>query len=373
MKVAIVVGTRPEIIKTAPIVAACRSRGVECSVVHTGQHYSFNMDRLFFEELRLDPVDRHLEVGKRSFGEQFGAMLRGVGRVLGETRPDVVVVQGDTNSVLAAGMAASRAGVPLAHVEAGLRSFDTSMAEELNRILTDHISRFLFAPTDTSRRNLLEEGLDDREIHVTGNTIVDAVERWIDEAEKRSRVLERLGLESGGYLLCTMHRPECVDHRDRFGRVVEALARLAAQGHRIVYPVHPRARRTLESFGLHTELAARAPSLRTIDPVGFLDFLCLEKHAAAVLTDSGGVQEETCVLRVPCVTLRENTERPETLEVGSNVLVGYEPAGVVSAVENALRSPRSWPNPYGDGRAAERIVEALLDAESRLSGGASRT
>jgi len=286
-------------------------------------------------------------------------MLKEIQRILAEEHPDVVVVQGDTNSVLAGALAASKTGIPVGHAEAGLRSFDMSMAEELNRILTDHLSEHLFAPTAVSRQNMLDEDIDDGRIHVTGNTVVDAVLQHRELAEARSGVLETIGLEPRGYALMTLHRPECVDHEERLTQVIDGLERVGHLGMPLVFPIHPRTRKMVAAFKLGARLED-LENLRVVDPVGFLDFLRLESDARLILTDSGGVQEEACILRVPCVTLRENTERPETIRIGCNMLAGYNPDNIANAVSHLMQRDTDWKNPYGDGRAGERILDVVL-------------
>ncbi|SEV81134.1 non-hydrolyzing UDP-N-acetylglucosamine 2-epimerase [Natrinema salifodinae] len=362
-EIAIVLGTRPEIIKLAPIIRHCRERSIPHTVIHTGQHYSDSLNDVFFAELGLPEPEYELEVGSASHGKQTGEMIVEIEDVLLEAEPATVLVQGDTNSVLAGAIATSKLSIDLGHVESGLRSHDRTMPEERNRVLTDHASDYLFAPTDQSRRALREEGIPDERIHVTGNTVVDAVEQNRTLAAERSSVFDDYDISRGEFCLLTAHRAETVDDEDRFasllrgaGRVADALAR------EIVYPIHPRAANAVDEFDL-----VIPDGVRTIEPQQYLDFLALESEATLVLTDSGGVQEEACILGVPCVTLRENTERPETLAVDANVLVGTEPDAIhEGAVEMIDRTP-AWPNPFGDGEAAERIVDAILRDEDRMT------
>jgi UDP-N-acetylglucosamine 2-epimerase (non-hydrolysing) len=249
-------------------------------------------------------------------------------------------------------LAAAKLQIPVGHIEAGLRSYDRSMPEEVNRVIADHISNYLFAPTEKAARVLINEGIAKESIFVTGNTIVDAVYRNIEIARRKSKILEKLGLEAGRFFLVTAHRQENVDKEDRLRNIFEGL-RMIAEKYRmpLIYPIHPRTRKRVEEFGLSI------PSGVVLsEPVGYLDFLSLESRAALVLTDSGGVQEETCILQVPCVTLRDNTERPETIEVGSNLLAGVSPEKIMYAVEKMLKAKRNWPNPFGDGKSGERIA-----------------
>ncbi len=353
MKISIVLGTRPEIIKMSPIIRECERLGLDYFILHTNQHYSYNMDKVFFEQLRLPKPKYNLNVGSGTHAEETGRILMGVERVLVDEKPDVVLVEGDTNSVLAAALAAAKLHIRVGHVEAGLRSFDRSMPEEVNRVLVDHISYLLFAPTDVARGNLLREGLDERKIFVTGNTIVDAVYENLELAD--CDVLERLGLDDGGYFLATVHREENVDNPGRFRGIIEGLKLVKDYfGMPVVYPIHPRARRRLVEFSLD------ASGLCLIDPLDYRSFIQLERGAKLIFTDSGGVQEEACILRVPCVTLRDNTERPETLEVGANVLAGSEPKVILAKAEVMINADRCWVNPFGDGRAGKRIVDLVL-------------
>ncbi len=273
---------------------------------------------------------------------------------MNEEQPDIVLVEGDTNTVLAGALAAAKLGIRVGHVEAGLRSYDRSMPEEINRVLTDHCSDYLFAPTEKARQILLGEGIPDNKIYVTGNTIVDAVYQNLSISDDGMDPLNELELSPRGYFLATAHRQENVDVKSRFEGIIKGLELVTREFDLpVVYPVHPRARKMMNLFGL------RANGVELIEPVDYLSFLRLESEAKLVLTDSGGVQEEACILKVPCVTLRENTERPETLEVGSNVLAGAEPERILECVRAMLNVENSWQNPFGDGRAGERIVEIL--------------
>jgi UDP-N-acetylglucosamine 2-epimerase (non-hydrolysing) len=348
----IVIGTRPEIIKMSPIIRECTNKGLEFSVLHTGQHYSYAMDRIFFEQLNLPSPDYKLDVGSGTQGAQTAAILSGIENVLLRHPPRVVLVQGDTNTVCAGALAAAKLHIPVGHVEAGLRSFDRSMPEEINRIVADHVSDLLFAPTELSRHNLLKEGVAAGKITVTGNTVVDAVRQNIRIAEQKVHPLEDLHLEPRRYFLVTAHRAENVDDPLRLARILTGLKKIAEHfGLPVIFPMHPRTQKMVHEFFLSTE------GIRVIDPVGYLEFLLLESSAAVLLTDSGGVQEEGCILSVPCVTLRENTERPETIEVGSNILAGTHPEKMLAAVIRMIDIPRIWNNPFGNGDAAHRIIE----------------
>jgi UDP-N-acetylglucosamine 2-epimerase (non-hydrolysing) len=354
MSTAIILGTRPEIIKMSPVIREFERRIMEYFILHTGQHYSYNMDRVFFEQLKLPEAKYNLEAGSGPHGEQTGKMLAGIEKVLMEEKPGVVLVEGDTNTVLAGALAAAKLRIKVAHVEAGLRSLDRSMPEEVNRVLADHCSDYLFAPTERSRAILLGEGISESKIFVTGNTVVDAVFQNIKLAEEKN-TLEDLGIESGKYFLVTSHRQENVDDKVRFEGILKGLEQLGEEFETpVIYPIHPRSKMRLQEFGVKID-----GNIRFIDPVDYLDFLNLEKGARLVLTDSGGVQEETCVLGVPCVTLRDNTERPETVEVGSNMLAGTEPERIVKSVKMMLVKGKGWKNPFGDGKAAEKIARVI--------------
>ncbi|MFC6873691.1 non-hydrolyzing UDP-N-acetylglucosamine 2-epimerase [Halobellus marinus] len=360
--VAFVLGTRPEIIKLAPVVQACQRSGIEFTIIHTGQHYSDTLDSVFFDQLELPAPDYNLRVGSSSHGEQTGEMLIAIERVLTEIDPDVVLVQGDTNSVLAGAIVASKARAELGHVEAGLRSSDRSMPEEINRIVADHVSDYLFAPTEQSESYLLDEGIPAHRITVTGNTVVDALVRNREIAHRKSTALADLGLVDTDFFLMTAHRQENVDDEKRFRDILAGVERTAkTHGVEVIYPVHPRARERIEAFGIDVP-----DPIRTIEPLGYLDFLRLSVAADLILTDSGGVQEEACILGVPCVTMRDNTERPETTDVGANQLSSSDPNRIVITATEMLLRDGEWENPFGDGDAAERILQALpLDAEVR--------
>jgi UDP-N-acetylglucosamine 2-epimerase (non-hydrolysing) len=355
VKPAVVVGTRPEIVKMAPVVRACQERGLPCLLLHTGQHYSFELDGVFFTELGLPAPDVNLEVGSGSQTYQVASVMAGLEPILAEHRPDVVLVEGDTNSVLAAALAASKAGIAVGHVEAGLRSYDRRMPEEINRILTDHLADHLFAPTPKARDILRGEGIPELRIHVTGNTVVDELLRQRERAQ-RPGLLERFEVRAGGFALATLHRAENVDAAARLRGILRGLAGVAAAlGMPVLAALHPRTQARLAAVE-----AGLTDGIRVLPPLGYLDFLGLHAAAALMLTDSGGLQEEACCLRVPCVTLRDNTERPESLEVGANLLAGADPECIVSCARAMVARPRDWPNPFGDGHAGERIVDVLL-------------
>ncbi len=351
--VAIVLGTRPEIIKLAPVIRACETGGIQYTLIHTGQHYSESMDQVFFDQLELPEPDYNLAVGSASHGRQTGQMLIELEGILETIQPDTVLVQGDTNSVLAGALTAGKLDITVGHVEAGLRSFDRAMPEELNRVVADHVADRLYAPTDRSRQQLRDEGIPDDRITVTGNTVVDAVSQHRGIAAEHSTICAELGVEPGELFLLTAHRAENVDDPDRFERLLEGVGRAAAAHETdVIYPIHPRSAKRLDTFGLTVP-----DRIRTIEPLDYLDFLRLESAAELILTDSGGVQEEACILGVPCVTLRDSTERPETITAGANRLCPPGSGEIEEAVLEALFTDRSWDPPFGDGTAGIRIVE----------------
>jgi len=328
-------------------------------ILHTGQHYSYNMDKVFFEQLGLPEAKYNLDAGSGMHGEQTGKMLAGIEKVLLEEKPDVVLVQGDTNTVLAGALAAAKLHITVGHVEAGLRSFDRKMPEEINRVLADHCSDYLFAPTERSRELLLKEGIGEEKIFMTGNTIVDAVFQNLKLA--KNDVLKENGLKEKGYILVTAHREENVDDPERFRDILKGIDMVSRElDMPAIYPIHPRSRKMMERFGFSVN-----DSMKLIEPLNYLNFLKLEAGAKLVLTDSGGVQEETCILGVPCVTLRDNTERPETVEVGSNVLAGIKSENIVEAARRMLVKDKSWKNPFGEGKAAEKIGRVIKMIQDR--------
>lgn len=357
-RIVTIVGARPQFIKAAAVSraiarwnASCAgggSRGIEELLVHTGQHYDENMSEVFFEELAIPRPLVNLGVRSSRHGEQTGRMLSGIETVLLEQPPDVVLVYGDTNSTLAGALAAAKLHVPVAHVEAGLRSYNRRMPEEINRVVTDHVSQWLFCPTSAAVENLRREGIT-ANVHQVGDVMYDSVLASREVANRRSDVLRRLGLSAGGYCLATVHRAENTDDPRRLKSILAALRQMERP---VVLPLHPRTRRALgdapdEDLG----------RLRVIDPVSYLDMLALESHASLVLTDSGGVQKEAFFCGVPCVTLRDETEWVELVETGWNQVAGTETEEILEAVSRA--GPGRTAAPYGDGRAAERIVGIL--------------
>ena len=360
MKVMPVVGARPNFMKIAPLADAMAKReGIESFLVHTGQHYDENMSRLFFDELGIPKPDINLEVGSGSHARQTGEIIQSFEPVLLEHRPDVVVVVGDVNSTIACALVSVKLGVPVAHVEAGLRSFDRSMPEEINRLLTDQISEFLFTTEESAAENLQREGISADKIFFVGNCMIDTLMKNRDRALQRNP-MAKYNLKSEEYALVTLHRPSNVDEAAPLQGIFDALGEIAKRMP-VLFPVHPRTRKMFENFGLLQSLEKES-DLRLIEPIGYLDFLGLMANAKLVLTDSGGIQEETTVLKVPCLTLRFNTERPITLTQGTNRLVGNDRDKILDSAEEILtgkfpqgRIPDLW-----DGGAAERITDVLV-------------
>ena len=357
MKTVTIVGARPQFIKAAPVTRLLRQVAEEV-LVHTGQHYDRQMSAVFFDELRIPEPDYNLGVGSGSHGWQTGQMLIRIEKVLVAEQPDWVLIYGDTNSTVAGALAAVKLHIPVAHVEAGLRSYNRRMPEEHNRVLTDHASDVLFCPTATAVNNLAREGIG-QGVHLVGDVMYDAVLFNADLAERHATVLERLDLESGGYALATLHRPRNTDDLERLQTIVAAFSEIQMP---VVFPVHPRTRQRLADAGLESNLVqSRRP--RLIDPVGYLDMLALEKNASLILTDSGGVQKEAYFFAVPCLTLREETEWVETVDSGWNLLVGADRNAIVEAARR-FKPEGIPPLSFGDGHAAGEIVDALVGYET---------
>jgi UDP-GlcNAc3NAcA epimerase len=366
MKILTIVGARPQFVKAAVVsraIARSREAGAEIQevIVHTGQHYDPQMSDVFFDEMDIPRPAIHLEIGGLSHGAMTGRMLERIESVIERERPRWVLVYGDTNSTLAGALAAAKLHIPVTHVEAGLRSFNKRMPEEINRVLTDHVSDLLFAPTTTAVENLLREGLARERILEVGDVMFDASRFYLDRAASRSHIASTLSLESGGYVLSTVHRAENTDSPSRLAAIVEGLAQVADQMS-VVLPLHPRTRKIIASNAV---MAASVKALTVIDPVGYLDMVMLERHAAVIATDSGGVQKEAYFYGVPCVTLRDETEWVELLEAGANRLAPPQSAEAVKDAVLAALATRGQQFPgvlYGDGNAAERIIQALVRA-----------
>lgn len=359
-KVCVVVGTRPGIIKMSPLIRELERHQTDHFVIHTGQHYSYEMDKQIFLDLQLSQPRYLLETVKSCHlhGEQTAEMIVGVERALLEEKPKVILVCGDANTNLSAALAARKLNITIGHVESGLRSHDWRMPEEHNRVMIDHISEYLFAPTEEARQNLVADNVMGK-IIVTGNTIVDAVNANLYIAKEKSRILSELGVTTNGYFVVTVHREENVDYEENLRTVILTLEEVASTFKKdILFPIHPRTKKRLQEFGLYDAIQL-VKEIRILHSLGYLDFLVLLANAALVLTDSGGIQEESCILHVPCVTLRETTERPETVDVKANIIAGLKPEIVLNSVEIMLNRERTWPNPYGDGKAAQRIIETV--------------
>jgi UDP-N-acetylglucosamine 2-epimerase (non-hydrolysing) len=359
VKVTAIIGARPNFVKIAPIAAALADEaGARSTLIHTGQHYDAQMSQVFFSNLEIPEPDVNLDVRAETAIGQIAEVMKRLEPVLLADRPDVVLVVGDVNSTLAGALVAVKLGLPVAHVEAGLRSFDREMPEETNRVLTDAISTHLFTTEPAAAENLAREGVPTERIHFVGNVMIDTLFRYRERAQQ-SPILERLGVEPGGYAALTLHRPSNVDSEEGLGRLLAAIARIQSEVP-IVFPVHPRTRQRLERMNG----ALRAlPALRLAEPLPYLDFVRVMANARCVLTDSGGIQEETTALGVPCLTLRTNTERPVTVTRGTNRIVGVEPDAIVAAWRDVAQG--RWPlgelPDLWDGKAAGRIVRILME------------
>jgi len=357
MKVATIVGARPNFIKLAPVSKEIRKRNLEEVIVHTGQHYNYEMDRIFFDQMGIAAPDYHLGVGSGSHGFQTGEMLKKTEEILQKEMPNAVIVFGDTNSTLAGALAAAKMHINCAHVEAGLRSFDKRMPEEVNRVLVDHCSDLLLCPTRTAVDNLKQEGIL-KNVHLTGDVMVDAQKDCERIAESESHILERLGLEPGDYYLATVHRASNTDHPENLREIALALQDL----NDVVFPCHPRTEKCLKEFGLWDDLNRK---IRVIMPVGYLDMLILEKNARKIVTDSGGVQKEAYLLGIPCITLRDTTEWIETVKDGWNILV--PPGEDMAATIREFQPRHERQDVFGKGSASTMIVD-LVEGLARSGG-----
>ncbi len=366
-KTLVVLGTRPEIIKLAPVLKELEKRDADFVTVHSGQHYSYELDRIFFEQLGLKKPDQRLDVKSSApykQGQHTGRMMEKLEELFLREKPANVVAEGDTNTVLAAALVSAKIGTVrqlvdfaprFGHVEAGLRSYDKSMPEEMNRVLADHLSDLLFAPTETSKRNALEENIPEEKIFVTGNTVVDAL-KMVDSEIEKSPAMENLSLERKKFALLTVHRQENADVKERLREILAGVSDFGRKtGLEVVWPVHPRAEKMLKYFKVKVP-----KNIKAVKPQGFFEFLQLEKNAVLALTDSGGVQEETCVLGTPCVTLRDNTERPETVEIGANAIAGWKRESVLENALKMLENRKKWKQPFGSGNAGRKIVDILF-------------
>jgi UDP-N-acetylglucosamine 2-epimerase (non-hydrolysing) len=361
VKVLNVVGARPNFMKIAPIQREMeKSAHIDPLIIHTGQHYDEKMSKLFFEDLELPRPARYLQVGSASHAQQTAKIMIEFEKVVQEEEPDLVLVVGDVNSTAACSLVAAKLGVKIAHVEAGLRSYDRTMPEEINRMVTDTLSDYLFVTEKSGLDNLRKEGISDEKVFFTGNVMIDSLVYFLEKA-KKSDILNQLNINSDEYALVTLHRPSNVDVKENFEKLLNAFSEIE-QDLKIVFPIHPRSRKMLSNFGLDEKIRSMK-NLKLLDPIGYLDFMKLMYGAKLVLTDSGGIQEETTFFGIPCITLRENTERPVTIDVGTNILVGSDTDLVISEAKKVINGeskkgqiPELW-----DGKAAERIVQVLID------------
>lgn len=355
----LITGARPNFIKAAPLLEELNKydRDFETLLVHTGQHYDRNLSELFFNQLKMPQPDIYLGVGSGSHSRQTAAIMVGLEDAFIEHKPDMIIVFGDVNSTLSGALVAAKMGIQLAHVEAGLRSFDMSMPEEINRIVTDRLSELCFISERSGMVNLRNEGKSEDQLFFVGNIMIDSLKRHLD-ACRRSPILDTLGFNSGEYAVLTLHRPSNVDDKDVLQKVLISLNEIGSRIP-IVFPCHPRTRKELADFGLSNLIDKNG--IRVLEPIGYIDFLRLQSDAKFVLTDSGGIQEETTYLGIPCITLRYNTERPVTVEMGSNILTGPEPEKILEAASQILDgvTKKSEIPPLWDGAVAGRIVEIL--------------
>ena len=353
MKIATILGARPQFIKATPITKALREKGYKEILIHSGQHYDDEMSAVFFRDLELPAPNYNIEVGSCSHGQQTGRMLIRIEEVLLAEKPDYALVYGDTNSTLAGALAACKLKIPLAHVEAGLRSFNRQMPEEHNRVLTDHCSDLLFCPTQIAVNNLAREGIT-KGVHLVGDTMYDVVLQFSEIARRHSTILQDLGLKPKSYLLATVHRPYNTDISENLSNILTAFLEIREP---IIFPIHPRTRQRMAEFGFENS-KFETRNVQFIDPIGYLDMLTLEENAKLILTDSGGMQKEAYFLGVPCITMRSETEWLETVEVGWNMVVGADQEKIINAVK-CFKSTNLRPAFYGDGRAAEKIIQCL--------------
>lgn len=351
MKLAFILGTRPEIIKLSPLVRECLKNKIDYFIIHSNQHYSPKMDQIFFEELNLPNPKYHLNVGSKAREEMICEIISLSTPILRTEKPDWVIVQGDTNTVLAGAKIAHQLNIKVAHVEAGLRSYDQSMPEEINRIETDHISTLLFAPTEVQKNILIQEGIDPKNIFVVGNTIVDAVYQNLKLIDQKKYSNEK-------YFLLTTHRPSNVDNKENLNKIISSLTDISKKyNYKIYFPIHPRTQKQLDIFNINLD----SNVFNVLPPIGYLEMLALEKNAQLIFTDSGGIQEEACIIKVPCITLRDNTERPETVDVGANLVTGLEHSKILLSTENMLNIPKNWVNPFGDGTSSKNIIQKIFE------------
>jgi UDP-N-acetylglucosamine 2-epimerase (non-hydrolysing) len=350
--IAIVLGTRPEIIKLTPIIRELVKQKVSFELIHTNQHYSEDMDEVFFKELELKKPEFNLKIGGLDRSIMVSSIISKISEIYQRRKYKYVIVQGDTNSVLAASLAATFEKIPLGHVEAGLRSYDMQMPEEENRIITDHISTHLFCPTINQKKILYSERIK-RNVFVVGNTVTDSVYQNLELAETKKN---NLNVNYGKYILVTLHRPSNVDNKSILLDIISSLHTIGREtNYKIILPIHPRTAQSLIKFNINIDDSL----IKIIKPLGYLEMLLAERGAELIITDSGGLQEEACILKVPCVTLRDNTERPETVDVGANIIAGNKQEFILKSVLKMIGSDRNWKNPFGDGHTSEKIVRII--------------
>jgi len=363
--IANIVGARPNFIKIAPIIREmAKHASLKSMLIHTGQHHDFTLSELFFRELSISKPDVSLGVGSSTHAVQTGNIMKGLEKCFMTTRPDLVLVVGDVNSTLAASLTCSKMGIPVAHIEAGLRSNDLLMPEEINRIITDRLSKYLFTTSEDAHLNLKNEGIDKKNVFFVGNVMIDTLKHLLPEAKKIKSVLPQYGVKKNNYALLTLHRPSNVDNKETFMRIIKALTEISKYLP-IVFPIHPRTEKQINLFKFNHYFDS--PNIKLVKPIGYLDNMNLMLNSKFVLTDSGGIQEETTVLKIPCLTLRENTERPITAEVGTNTVVGTNTEKILVEFDKIMsdkykkgKIPKFW-----DGRSSERIVKIL---ERKLNG-----
>jgi UDP-N-acetylglucosamine 2-epimerase (non-hydrolysing) len=360
-KIALVVGARPNFMKSAPLLRQLQKfpELFEAQLIHTGQHYDYELSQLFFEQLKMKEPDIFLGVGSSSHANQTAQIMIKIEELFIENRPDLVVVFGDVNSTMASAIVASKLCIDMAHVEAGLRSFDNTMPEEINRIVTDRLSEYLFVSEDSGLNNLKNEGVSDDKVFLTGNIMIDSLISNFEKA-KSSEILNQLSLKPREYATLTMHRPANVDNESTLGQFMDILISIGRKI-TVVFPCHPRTRNKLEEFELLNSVDKNA--VKIIEPIGYLDFLKLQSESKFVLTDSGGIQEETTYMKIPCITLRENTERPATIEIGSNTLTGLDSAKINDAIDQIMDGSYKTGNipKFWDGETSNRIVDILIE------------
>jgi UDP-N-acetylglucosamine 2-epimerase len=370
VNVALILGARPQIIKSMPFIRlSSEDKQVKLSIIHTGQHYNYEMTKVFFEEFSLPEPTVNLEVGSGSHAQQTAKMMTRLEPFLQKQKPDLVVVPGDTNSTLAGALTAAKLNIPVAHIEAGARSYDNRMPEEINRRLTDHCSTLLFTATENCSRNLLKEGISKDSVNLVGDTMYDVLLKQLPKTE-RTAILDQLNVKTKSYALLTLHRQENVDNLENLKRILDAIVKLKKLV--VIFPLHPRTRKQLRNFNLYTKLKEQK-HVKLIEPVSYLENISLIKNANLVMTDSGGVQKESFWLKTPCITLRENTEWVETVQLGANYLVGSNTEKIVKTAKEIIENEEELgkklgelPNPFGDGRASQKILKIIKDSQSFL-------